>query len=126
MTTMVCFEAAGAAYCLPLDAARSVRTSDGLIALPDPASDVAGVIPGDPPLTVISPLHANGRHIIVVEAGDKRFGLLVDVVTGLELVDDGDIRPAPDGQHRQLVRGTVHTDGRVVFVADPLALAVGL
>jgi len=123
MTTMVCFQAAGAAYCLPLEAARSVCRSDALVRLPDPAADVAGIIPGDPPLTVISPLHADGRHILVIEAGDTTFGLLVDLVTGLQRFEDGAIRPAPQGQSRPLVSGTLDADNHLVLVADPLALA---
>ncbi|MCF4123142.1 chemotaxis protein CheW [Antribacter sp. KLBMP9083] len=123
MTTMVCFQAAGAAYCLPLQAARSVRTTADLVSLPDPAADVAGIIPGDPPLTVISPLENDGRHILVIEANGKTFGLLVDVVTGIRQVESADIRPAPKGQGRPLVAGTFDTDGHLVFVADPTALA---
>jgi chemotaxis signal transduction protein len=123
MTTMVCFEAAGAAYCLPVLATRAVRTADGMIALPDPAPDVTGVIPGDPPLTVISPLQSKGMHILVIEAGNKTFGLLVDAVTGLQRINDADIRPAPQGQDRQLVCGTLDTGGQLVLVADPTALA---
>lgn len=123
MLTMVCFRASGSTYCVPLQAVRSVRTTDELIALPDPAADVVGVLPGDPPLTVISPLGSGGRHILVMEAHDKSFGLLVDVVTGLERFDDADVRPAPDGQDRVLVSGTLEADGRLVLVADPGALA---
>jgi chemotaxis signal transduction protein len=123
LTTMVCFQAGGSAYCVPLQAARSVRTTDDLVVLPDPAADVIGVLPGDPPLTVISPLRSEGRHILVMEADNKSFGLQVDVVTGLERFDDADVRPAPDGQDRTLVSGTVEADGRFVLVADPGALA---
>jgi chemotaxis signal transduction protein len=123
MTTVVCFQAAGAAYCLPVQSTRSVRTAAGMIALPDPATDVTGIIPGDPPLTVISPLQSKGTHILVIEAGDKTFGVVVDAVTGLRRIDDADIRPAPEGQDRPLVSGILDTDGQLVFVADPIALA---
>ena len=123
MTTMVYFDAAGAQYCLPVQATRSVRTADGMITLPDPAPDVTGIIPGDPPLTVISPLQSKGRHVLVIEVGGRTFGLLVDAVTGLKRIDDDDIRPAPPGQDRRLISGTVDTGGRLVLVADPTALA---
>jgi chemotaxis signal transduction protein len=103
-----------------------VRTADGMVLLPDPSADVAGIIPGEPPLTVISPLRSAGGHIIVIEAGEKRFGLLVDEVTGLERVDDADIRPAPRGQDRPLVSGTVDSGEHLVLVADPIALAARL
>jgi chemotaxis signal transduction protein len=123
VTTMVCFTAARAEYCLPVQAARSVRTADEMISLPDPNPDVAGMLPGDPPLTVISPLHSERGHILVIEAGDKTFGLLVDAVTGLRRIDDADLGPAPEGQGRPLVSGTLYRDGRLVLVADPSALA---
>jgi chemotaxis signal transduction protein len=120
---MVFFQAAGVAYCLPVRATRSVRTADGMIALPDPARDVTGIIPGDPPLTVLSPLQAQGTHILVIEAGDMTFGLLVDAVTGLLRISDTDIRRAPQGQERPLISGTLDTEGQLVLVADPIALA---
>jgi chemotaxis signal transduction protein len=123
MTTMVCFTAARAEYCLPVQATRSVRTANEMISLPDPSPDVAGMLPGDPPLTVISPLHSERGHILVIEAGDKTFGLLVDAVTGLRRIDDADLGPAPEGQGRPLVSGTLYSDGRMVLVADPIALA---
>jgi chemotaxis signal transduction protein len=94
-----------------------------MIALPDPAVDVAGIIPGDPPLTVISPLRSNGTHVLVIEADGKTFGLLVDAVTGLRRIDDADIRPAPQGQDRPLISGTLDTGGSLVLVADPSVLA---
>ena len=123
MTTMVCFTAANAEYCLPVQAARSVRTTDGMISLPNSNPDVAGMIPGDPPLTVISPLHGDRGHILIIQAGDKTFGLLVDAVTGLRRIDDADIGPAPEGQNRPLISGALHTGGRLVLVTDPFALA---
>ena len=123
MATMVCFEAAGTAYALPLETIRSVRPADDLVSLPDPAHDVVGIIPGDPPLTVISPLGAHAGHIVVVEDGGRAFGLLVDVVTGLERFDEGEIGKAPEGQGRQLVSGTLEVDGRMIFLADPIALS---
>ena len=120
---MVCFQAAGTSYCLPLDATRAVRKADELVALPDPARDVVGIIPGDPPLTVISPLRARAGHILVLDTGDREFGLLVDVVTGLERFDAHDIRIAPEGQGRPLISGTLEVDGRLIFLADPTELA---
>lgn len=125
--TMVCFEAAGASYCVPLDATRSVRTTADLVALPDPAPDVVGLLPGEPPLTVISPLKSplsSGRgHILVMETNNKSFGLLVDAVTGLERFDDSAVRPAPDGQGDNLVSGTLVAGGRLVLIANPSGLA---
>lgn len=123
MTTMVCFRSGGAAYCIPVQATRAVRRITGMIALPAPGPDIAGIIPGDPPMTVISPLGTGGSHVLIVEAGDKTFGLLVDAVTGLKRIADADISPPPAGQDRALVSGTIDAGGQLVLVTDPDALA---
>lgn len=123
MTTMVCFESAGTAYCMPVQATRAVRRATGMIALPAPGPDIAGLLPGEPALTVISPLGAGGTHVLVVEAREKTFGLLVDHVTGLRRITDADIGPPPEGQDRPLVCGTIDNGDQVVLVTDPDALA---
>ena len=123
MTTVVCFSSAGATYCLPVEAARAVRPADGVVPLPAARPDVTGIIPGDPPLTVLAPLGAGGRHILVVEAAGRRFGLLVDAVSGLRRIEEADIRHAPEGQDRTLVSGTIDAGDGLMLVADPAALA---
>jgi chemotaxis signal transduction protein len=123
---MVCFQSAGAAYCMPVQATRAVRPTTGMITLPAARPDVAGIIPGDPPLTVISPLGTGGTHILVVETGEQTFGLLVDAVTGLRRVDDADIRLAPHGQERALISGTIDAGGELVMITNPGALAARL
>jgi chemotaxis signal transduction protein len=121
--TMVCFQAAGTGYCLPVEATRAVRPSLGMVVLPDARADVVGLIPGDPPLTVISPLGAaRGGQILVVETGEVTFGLLVDTVSGLRRVDEAGVRVAPQGQDRALVCGTVDAGGAMLLVADAAAL----
>jgi chemotaxis signal transduction protein len=123
MTTVVCFHCAGASYCLPVDSIRSVRLSDDIVALPAASTDVAGVIPGDPPLTVIAPLHGGGGQILVLEVGKATFGLLVDGVTGLRRIAEAEIHPAPTGQSLPLIRGTVNSGTGLLLVADQAALA---
>ena len=125
-TTMVCFTAAGGAYCLPVDATRAVRRAEGLLALPGSGHEIAGVLPGDPPLTVLASLGAGGGHILVVESGPTVFGLQVDAVTGLRQVAAGDIHPAPAGQDRSLITGTVDGAGALLMVTDADALAARL
>ncbi len=123
MTTMVCFESAGTAYCIPVQATRAVRRTSGMVPLPAPGPDIAGILPGEPPLTVISALGASGTQVLVVEAGEKTFGLLVDTVTGLRRITDTDISPPPAGQDRSLVCGTIDTGDQLVLVTDPKELA---
>jgi chemotaxis signal transduction protein len=123
MTTVVRFKSAGAAYAIAVGATRAVRPAAGMIPLPAPATDVAGILPGDPPLTVFSPLGIGGAHILVIESEQATFGLLVDSVTGLCRIADADIRLAPGGQKRPLVCGTVDIDGELVMITQASELA---
>ena len=123
MMTMVCFHSAGTDYCMSVQATRAVRLTSGMVALPVPAADIAGILPGEPPLTVISPFGSGGTQVLVVEADEKTFGLLVDAVTGLRRIADTDINPPPAGQDRPLVCGTINTGDQLVLVTDPNILA---
>jgi chemotaxis signal transduction protein len=126
MKTMVEFRSAGASYCLPVEAARAVRSAVGMITMPASRPNVAGLLPGDPPLTVMSPLGSEGHHIIVLEVADQRFGLLVEAVTGLRRIDENDIRAAPRGQDADLISGSLNIDGQLVLLTDPAVVAVGM
>jgi chemotaxis signal transduction protein len=126
MTTMVYFRSEGASYCLPVEATRAVRVASGIVALPAPRPDIAGIIPGQPPITVISVLGTGGAQILVIESGGTTFGLLVDSVTGLRRIAAADIHPSPTGQDRALISGSIDSDGELVLVTDPAALAARL
>jgi chemotaxis signal transduction protein len=126
MKTMVEFSVAGASYCLPVEATRAVRSSVGLVALPAARPNVAGLLPGDPPLTVMAPLGSGGGQIIVLEVAEQRFGLLVESVTGLRRIDENDIREAPGGQDSELISGSVSIGGQLVLLTDPTVVAVGI
>ncbi len=123
MTMMVCFRSGLVDYCMPVRATRAVRLASGMIPLPAARPNTAGIIAGDPPLTVIAPFAADGAQILIVEADENRFGLLVDVVTGLRQISDSQINCSPRGQDRKLVSGTTTVDGRLILVTDPDALA---
>jgi chemotaxis signal transduction protein len=126
MRTMVQFLASGAAYFVPVEATRAVRSADGMLALPAPSSNVAGLLPGDPPLTVMSPLGSDGHQIIVLQVDGILCGLLVDSVNGLRRVDETQLRAAPRGQEREFISGSATIDGQLFLLADPIALAAGL
>ncbi|WP_166787060.1 MULTISPECIES: chemotaxis protein CheW [Cryobacterium] len=126
MMTMVCFRAAGDAYCLPVESTRAVRTSDGIRSLPGAAFDIVGILPGAVPLTVMSALGDGGSHVLVVESAETTFGLLVDSVSGLRRIEEAEIRPLPTGHGRAFVSGSLDTDGELMLVADPQALAARL
>jgi chemotaxis signal transduction protein len=126
MRTVLQFTMSGTEYCLPVDSTRAVRSAAGMIALPAPSAQVAGLIAGDPPLTVVSPFGMDGQRIIVVQAGDLVYGLLVDVVTGLRRIDETCVRAAPRGQDREIICGTIDVDGQLLLLTDPTAMAAGI
>ena len=123
---MVHFLSDGASYCLPVEATRAVRPAVGIVALPAARPDIAGIIPGQPPITVISALGTGGSQILVIEIDGIMFGLLVDSVTGLRRVTPADIHPPPTGQDHALICGTIENEGELVLVTDPVALAARL
>jgi chemotaxis signal transduction protein len=124
MRTVVRFRTARGLFAVPVDQTRAVYPAGGIVPLPDSRADVAGVVSRpEGPLTVLTALGAGDRHVLVLDAGGRRFGLLVEEVTGLQRVDDSDIAPAPDGQDSSLVVGVVTGAGEVVLLVDATALA---
>jgi chemotaxis signal transduction protein len=125
-------------YAIPVDAAVAVRLSDGMVTLPGhrsdadrsdaERSDVVGVLPGNPVLSVISPLDASGdaRHILVVTTPEHDFGVLVDAVTDVTRFEDDKLQPAPPGRHHGLIAGVAERADGIVLIADPDALAARL
>ena len=121
MTTLVCFRAAGARYAVPVASTRAVRPASAMVAVPLAEGGVVGVLPGNPVLSVISPLGAGdaAAHVIVVTTPERDYGLLVDAVTDVCTVDDAAIQPAPDGG---VVVAVAERGDGVVLIADPVAM----
>lgn len=110
-------------YCVPVEATVGVRSAAGLLPLPTPRPGVIGVLPADPPLTVLSVLGSGRDRILVLAAAGSTFGLLVQEVTGLSSVDEAAIGNAPEGQDEALVCGVVEGKVGLEFLADPAVLA---
>jgi chemotaxis signal transduction protein len=123
---MVCFRTSQGRFALPVESTLAVRTMDGLVDLPAPRRDVVGLLPGDPPLSVLSSLGAGGDRVLVVIADDVRYGLNVLEVLGISRFDDDEIGPPPKGQLDGLVAGTLHGSDELMLVADARALAARL
>jgi hypothetical protein len=124
MKTMVCFRTVSGRFAMPIESTISVRDGVGLVDLPCPRADIAGVLPGDPPLSVLSTLGAGGDQVLVVVAPDQvRYGLQVLEVLGVQRFDDGQIGPPPKGQMGGLISGTISDTDELVLVADAQALA---
>lgn len=122
MKTMVCFQAGGGAFAVPVTATTGVRPPHGITNLPGSRDDVVGILPGDPPLTVLSTLGVGRDHILVLRVDDISFGLLVQRVIGVRNVEEADIGPPPAGQSEDYVAGTLRDANQLILVADPQAL----
>jgi chemotaxis signal transduction protein len=123
MTTMVRFRTPSGRYALAVDHVTEVRAATGITPLPEPRQGVAGLLRrGDEALTVLSVLGEPGTHVIVIDDGGHTFGLLVEEVTGVHAVDDGQIGPPPAGQDRGAVSGVLPVDDGLVLVLDATSL----
>lgn len=133
MRTVVHFLTGGGRYCVPVESTIGVRSAEGLVPLPAPRPGVAGILPADPPLTVLSvlgsaegaprPRGTTSDRILVLAAVGSTFGLLVDEVTGLSSIDEAMIGSPPQGQDEALVSGVIEGEHGLEFMADPSALA---
>jgi chemotaxis signal transduction protein len=126
MKTMVCFRTCNGRFALAVESTLSVRNMDGMVHLPSPREGVVGVLPGDPPLSVLSVLGAGGDHVLVVVADEVRYGLNVLEVIGVRRFDDGQIGPPPHGQLDGLISGTVSGGDELMLVIDAHAMAARL
>ena len=100
-----------------------MRKLDGLVVLPSPRDDILGVLPGDPPLSVLATLGAGGDHILVVVGGNVQYALSVLQVEGVRKFGDDDIGPPPEGQSGGLIAGTISGGDELILVVDACALA---
>jgi chemotaxis signal transduction protein len=123
---MVCFRTGQGRFALPVESTLSVRKLDGLVGLPAPRDDIVGVLPGDPPLTVLSSLGAGGDLVLVVISDGLCYGLHVLEVVGVSRFPDDKIGPPPKGQRDGLIVGTLCVSDELVLVADASALAARL
>lgn len=126
MTTLVCFRTTQGHFALPVEATLAVRKSDRLVDLPAPRPEIVGVLPGEPPICVMSALGGGGDHILVVTSDDLQYGLHVLEVLGVRRVAADEIGPAPKGQQGGLICGVVNISDEMVLIADEHALAARL
>jgi chemotaxis signal transduction protein len=124
MSTFVRFRTPNGEYAVAVEHAREVCNASGVLPLPAARPGVAGLLRrGDDSLTVLSVLSPGGNHVLVLDPGEKMFGILVDEVTGVANIDDQAIGPAPDGQQDELVAGVISTPGGLVLLLDAAATA---
>ena len=126
MRTLVCFRTGEGRFALPIESTLSVTTTEGLVNLPAPRADVIGVLPRDPPLSVLASLGGGGGHVLVLVSQGVRYGLQVTEVFGVRRFDDDQVGPAPKGQQGELISGTVGGADELTLIVDPTALAARL
>jgi chemotaxis signal transduction protein len=126
MKTMLCFRTAEGRFALPIESTLSVRTIEGMVSLPAPRPDVAGLLPGDPPLSVLASFGTGGDHVLVFTSEGVRYGLCVLEVVGVRRFDDDQVGPPPEGQQGELISGTLYGSDELTLVVDPQALVARL
>ena len=126
MKAMVCFRTAQGSFALPIESTLSVTTTTHLIDLPFPRLDVVGMLPGDPPITVLATFGTGGAHVVVAVSDGLRYGLQVTEVLGVRRFEDEQIGPPPAGQDGRLISGMIRGSGELTLVVDPNALAARL
>jgi chemotaxis signal transduction protein len=126
MKTMVCFRTAQGRFALPVESTLSVAGIAGLVLLPAPRADVVGLLPGEPPISVLATFGTGGEHVVIIVSDGLKFGLQVLEVVGVQHFDDNQIGPPPAGQDGGLVSGVVGGSGLLVLVVDAKALAARL
>ena len=126
INTMVCFRTSTGSFAVPVGSTRAVRSASGLVPLPEQRVDIAGVLPGQPPITVLAILGAGGEFVLVLTSGSIDYGLQVLEVKGVERVDNAQVGPAPYGQDRTLITGTLYGSDDLVLILDPDKMATRL
>lgn len=123
MTKFVAFRTDAGEFCVPAARVASVRVATGVVSLPSPQPHVAGLLQLDgSAVTVLAPLGGGADHLLVLETGGRRFGILVGEVTGVVDFEDAEIGPVPAGQLERLISGVIATGGRLTMLADVDAL----
>ena len=124
---LISFRVGEQEYCVDIMAVREIRGWSPATVLPQSPSFMRGVINLRGAVMPIMDLAARlgmsvieptvRRVFIVVKAGDRTVGLLVDAVSDILSINDGMIQPTPDmacDAVRNFVRGIISIEGRMI------------
>lgn len=124
MRSVVRFRTHDGEYAVPVEHAREVLASVGLTPLPAPRPGVAGLLERDGvAITVLSALGGGREHVLVLDAGDRPFGLLVEEVMGVDPIEEAMLAPPPSGQEDPVISGVLDTGKGIVLLVDVANLA---
>lgn len=123
MITLVHFRCGTGSYAVPVEHAREVRLLKAFRCLPAARPNVMGILEGwdgegAQTLTVLDILGTGGKHLLVLDGGERPFGLAVDAVCGVVRVAESALGPPPDGQRLAVVSGTARTDLGLLLLVD--------
>lgn len=122
--SLVCFRTPHGRCGIDVGPVLGVRAVADMDSLPVPRPDVVGVIDIDGEASpVLSVLGTTGHHVVLLEQGGRRFGILVDEVLGVERIDPLDVGPAPSGQDAAVVGGVVLGAEGLLLVIDTEVLS---
>lgn len=108
---------------VPVEATRAVLAREELRPLPSPSPGVLGLAEhAGSSLPVLAAFGEAGTHILVLDGGDARFGLLVEEVLGVVRVREEQLAPAPPGQDERLVAGLLRYEEQEALVLDVAVL----
>ncbi len=126
MTAVVRFCAGGGSYAVPVSDVWEVRPATEVSPLPLGRPGVAGLATrGGQAFPVLSVLGADHRQLLLLHAGGRTFGLLVEEVSGIGELDEQRLAPPPEGQDGQLVTGVWDpgsSGAQLVLLLDAAAL----
>lgn len=129
MRTVVRFRTDDGEFAVDVADARAVLPAADLSPLPGRDDDVAGLVHlAEGALTVLDPFSGSGgEHLLLLEAGGRRFGLVAGRVLGVVRYADAEVHPPPAGQGAGMVAGTLPpsdpTSSRRALLVDAAALA---
>jgi len=122
MSTVVCFKVGDGDYAIAVESVREVRSGDQLMPLPAPRAGVVGLLQHpEGALTVLAALGPGRDHVLLLQHGERTFGLVVEEVTAVTKVPD-ELGDPPDGQQGRLICGVVTTAHGVALMVDVSAL----
>lgn len=124
MRVLVRVQTAAGMLAIPVESARAVLPVEELRPLPSPREGVLGLAEhAGGALPVLAAFGGEGAHVLALDAGGVRFGLLVEEVLGVVRVREDELAPAPPGQDERLVAGLLRHGGEEALVLDVAVLA---
>jgi chemotaxis signal transduction protein len=118
MPTLVRFRTESGEFAIPVEFSREVCVAD-VAPAPETRHGMAGMMRwGSDIIPVLTSLGAGSRHVLVLDAGEGPFGLLVSEVTEVVSVSEGRLMPPPRGHDGSAVVSVINLGPEIIMVVD--------